>query len=134
MPEPVGELSAGCSVCGSSSWTATVDHDVGGARQVEQSLPVRGAIGVEYRAALVGVVHREGDACAPDGGQRGSPLATAGRFDLQHVGAEVGEQAADAVGLCAAQVQNPYRLQQSLGHRFSSRSTHSRWESVEVET
>src|SRR5688572_12206872 len=98
MREPVGELSTGCSVCGGSSWTAAVDHDVGGACQVEQSLPVRGAGGVEYRAALVDVIHREGDACARDGGPRGPGLVAAGWFDLQDVGAEVGEQAADAVG------------------------------------
>ena len=82
---------------------------------------------------LLALLHRERDAGAGDAGQRLAGGAAARWFDLQHVGPEVGEQPADAVGVGAAQVQHPHGREQSA-HRVSSRSTHSSWASVPVTT
>ena len=111
---------------------AAVDHDVGGACQLDQPVTAARAVRVQHRAALVGVVQCERNAGARHAGWRVARRAAGGRFDFQHVGTEVGEEPADGVGFGAAEIEHPKRVEQSVAHWASSRSTHSSWASVPV--
>ena len=49
----------------------------------------------------------------------GACRAAAGRLDLQHVGAQVGEQPGDRVAVAVAQVEHPQRREQVVRHQAS---------------
>jgi hypothetical protein len=134
MAELFGERRAGRSVCDRAPGISTVHDDVGGACQFGQPLAMGGVVRIKHRTALVGVVDAEPDARALDEGQRVACDAAARRFDLQHVGAQIGQQPADAVGFRAAKIQHPQGCEQSPVHVASSLSAHSRCESVSVAT
>ena len=86
---------------------AAVHHDVGARDQVGEPVVIAWVGGVEHAAALVGVVQRERNAGAGHAGQLRAARVPAGRFHLQDVGAEVGEQPGHRVGIAVTQVQHP---------------------------
>ena len=134
MAEPLGKCRTRCAVCGCGPGTSAVHHDVGGTGQIEQPYPVGFVGGIQHRAAFVRVVQHECDARSLHRRRRVSGAAAAGRLDLQHVGAEIGEDAADPVGFGAAEIEHSKRREQSVAHRADNRSTHSRWASVSSAT
>ena len=84
-------------------------------------------------------MQRERDAGASDGGQVTARRATAGWFDFQDIGAQIGEQPGHPVGVGAAEVQHPQGREQGFAvvHAApvaNNRSVHSRWASVPVAT
>src|SRR5439155_7408892 len=62
-----------------------VDHDVGGADEVEEDVAARGALQVEREGALAAIPADEAEELEAEG-------IAAGRLDLHDVGAELGEQ------------------------------------------
>ena len=111
MPEAVGQVRARGAVRRGPAGNAGVDDDVGRAGQIQQSLPVALDGRVEHRAALVGVVQRERDTGTAQSWERGAGRAAAGRFDLEDLGAEVGQDAADRVALAVRQIEHAQRCQ-----------------------
>ena len=91
MREPIGQLLAGRTVIRGAARQAAVDHDVGLSRKFHQcpavSLPGR----IQDDGPLVRVVQRERDAYALNRRQVGPSRAATRRFDLEHVGAQVGK-------------------------------------------
>ena len=85
-----------------------------------------GFVGVQHGAAFVGVVQCERDAGARHGGRVAARGAAAGGLDLQHVGAQVGEQPGNPVGLGAAEIQHPQRRQQTFAAVHPSLAARSR--------
>ena len=84
-------------------------------------------------------MQRERDAGASHGGQVTARRATAGWFDFQDIGAQIGEQPGHPVGVGAAEVQHPQGREQGFAvvHAApvaNNRSAHSRWASVPVAT
>ena len=109
MPEAVGQVRTRGAVGRRPAGNSGVDDDVCRTGQIQQSLAVALDGRVEHSAALVGVVQRERDAGTAQSWERGAGRAAAGRFDLENLGAEVGQDAADRVALTGRQVEHPQR-------------------------
>ena len=85
----------------------TIDDDVGGTGEFDQSVPVGIVVGVQYRRAFVGVVQSERDAHPIQGRQLAAGRIGRGSLDFEYIGTEVGEQATDGVSRTFAQVKHP---------------------------
>ena len=96
-----------------------LDHDVAGGEQVAQQLaaPVGGQ--VQRHARLVGVQAREDAGLLPpvglreaDAGQHAGPVGPGRRLDVQHVGAQHGQNVgAQRAGPERGQIENPQPLE-----------------------
>ena len=80
--------------------------------QLVEPLPIVCVVGVEHTRSLVGVVQRERNARPGYVGWLGPARVTAGGFDLEDVGAEVGEVSGHRVGVAVTQIQDPQFGQQ----------------------
>ncbi len=111
VPEAVGELGGRGAERRGEARQAGVDQHVGAAGQLEQTPAVRRGARVQDGAALVRVVQGERDG-GPGQSRHGGPGgAAAGWLHLEHVGAEVGQDAGDRVAVTARQVEDSKRCQ-----------------------
>src|SRR5204863_7508246 len=91
-----------------------LQHDVGGRHQRRENLLAALGAHVEAEALLAAVVHREIDALAPHHRLGFARLLAAQFLDLDHLGAEVGQDhAAARTRLISRQFQNPHAFQTS---------------------
>src|SRR5262249_41728430 len=91
-----------------------IDHDVGARDKPEKPPPVVIVAGIQHRSALVGVAQRERDGAAPNEWPHAAARAAARWFDLQHVGAEIGEKTGDRLAVAGCQVEYPHPEERQL--------------------
>src|SRR5208282_5095974 len=103
-----------------------LDDDVGGAGELEQDVGAAGMVEIEREGALVEIVEPEEQAAVEmrevvEEGADAARVVAGGRFDLDDVGAHVGQQPRAKLGPMAGQVENPQareRAGDGLGHDF----------------
>ena len=147
---PNRSASAAHDVPNAAARIAAVHHDVGGRRPVRSAGHGRPELsGSSTALRLLALCSANGMLAPATVGSALARRATRRRFDLQHVGAEVGEQPAHGVGFGATQIEtrkgassaapsamatSPLHQPEKLSVVSTSRSTHSRWASVPVAT
>lgn len=97
---------------------AAVHHDVGLAGEVQQYLPISCFLDRAPPNACWRCATRAG-CCTVEVKQLDAPRAAGQGFDLQHIGAQVGQQAGDGVGIAAGEVEHPQTSSGSSSRSFS---------------
>ena len=113
MPEPIGQLFARGAVRDGLTGNTAVDHDVGARRRARSTARrSAGSSGSRTALRLFALCSANRRLTPRSVGARGARRAAARRLDLQHVGAEVGQQPAHRIAVIAGQVEHPQRRQQ----------------------
>ena len=100
---------------GQPSGGAALDEDVGLGRQRPQPLPAFGRLEVQLQGVLVGVEMGENQADVACERRQTPRRVAAGRLDLDHLHAQVGEEASAHLTLAVREVKRPVSLQQPGG-------------------